>query len=230
MLPCLAFALYVSLEVTIGQWAFTSLTEEHGIGTFAASTWVAVYWVALTAGRLWLGLAGHQVSVRRLLGLAMVGAAVGAVILWAVARPPPSGCSPPASPSRWSSPCSCCGRRSESAPRRAASAVGWQTSAAAIGAAAGPALAGIVLGRVGIEAYGPVVLAMALALAVAILAVEAGSHASAPSGGRRCAGRVAGGITPEPSSRRSDRRPASGRLSACWSASWSWSRSSGRSA
>jgi fucose permease len=55
---------------------------------------------------------------------------------------------------------------------RAASAVGWQTAAASIGAAAGPALAGVVFGRVGIEAFGPVVLAMAMALGAVIFALE----------------------------------------------------------
>lgn len=56
LLPCLAVVVYVSLEVTVGQWAFTSLTQHQGLGEFVASTWVALYWIALTAGRLWLGL------------------------------------------------------------------------------------------------------------------------------------------------------------------------------
>ena len=57
---------------------------------------------------------------------------------------------------------------------RAAAAVGWQTAASSIGAAGGPAIAGIVLDRVGIEAYGPIALVMAAALAVAVVALGTG--------------------------------------------------------
>ena len=64
LLPCLTFFVYVSLEVTVGQWAFTSLTEHRGMGALAASVWVGVYWVGLTAGRFWLGITGHRVADR----------------------------------------------------------------------------------------------------------------------------------------------------------------------
>src|SRR5690606_32748915 len=74
LVPCLAFFVYVSLEVTIGQWAFTSLTDHRGLGALAASLWVGAYWVALTAGRLWLGLAGHHRPPGRLLAVAVGGA------------------------------------------------------------------------------------------------------------------------------------------------------------
>jgi fucose permease len=173
LLPCLAFALYVSLEVTIGQWAFTSLTEEHGIATFAASAWVAIYWIALTAGRVWLGLAGHQVSIRRLLALAMVGAGLGAAVLWAGGQAAPAGLVAAGISLSVVFPLLMLRTPQRVGAERAASAVGWQTAAASIGAAAGPGLAGIVFGRVGIGAYGPVVLAMALALGVAVAALEA---------------------------------------------------------
>ena len=183
LVPCLGFALYVSLEVTIGQWAFTSLTEEHGIGTFVASTWVALYWVALTAGRLWLGLTGHQVSIRRLLGLAMVGAAVGALVLWGGGQAAPIGLLAAGIALSVVFPLLMLRTPQRVGAQRAASAVGWQTAAAAIGAAAGPALAGIVFGRFGIGAYGPVVLAMALALAVVIIALEVAPAAVGPPEG-----------------------------------------------
>ena len=82
LLPCLAFVVYVSLEVTIGQWAFTYLTGDRGLAEFTASSFVAVYWISLTSGRLWLGLSGHRVAVKGLLVRAVGGAAIGAAILW----------------------------------------------------------------------------------------------------------------------------------------------------
>ena len=57
---------------------------------------------------------------------------------------------------------------------RAAAAVGWQTAASSLGAAGGPAVAGIVLDRVGIEAYGVIALVMVTALVAAVLALEMG--------------------------------------------------------
>jgi fucose permease len=167
-----AFLLYVSLEVTIGQWAFTSLTEEHGIGTFAASTWVALYWVALTAGRLWLGLVGHRASTHQLLTIAMVGTAAAAVVLWLGRQAAPVGLVAAGLALSVVFPLLMLRTPQRVGAERAASAVGWQTAAASIGAAAGPALAGVIFGRIGIDAYGAVVVAMALALAIVVLALE----------------------------------------------------------
>jgi fucose permease len=91
LVPCLAFFVYVSLEVTIGQWAFTWLTRHRDLGDFAASTLVGMYWVALTAGRLWLGLSGHRVAVDRLLGLSVAGTGAAATVLWLGGPVAPAG-------------------------------------------------------------------------------------------------------------------------------------------
>ena len=102
----------------------------------------------------------------------MVGAAVGAAILWAGGQAAPVGLLAAGLALSVVFPLLMLRTPQRVGAHRAASAVGWQTAAAAIGAAAGPALAGVVLGRFGIGAYGPVVLAMALALAVVIVALE----------------------------------------------------------
>jgi predicted MFS family arabinose efflux permease len=57
-------------------------------------------------------------------------------------------------------------------PDRAAAAVGWQAAAASVGSAAGPALAGVVLDQVGVDVYGPVVLAFAAVLTGAVVALR----------------------------------------------------------
>ena len=61
---------------------------------------------------------------------------------------------------------------------RAAAAVGWQTAASSLGAAGGPAVAGVLLDGVGVHAYGPIALALSVALAVAVTALRS---APAPS-------------------------------------------------
>jgi fucose permease len=173
LLPCLAFFVYVSLEVTIGQWAFTSLTRHRGLGEFSASAFVGIYWIALTAGRLWLGLSGHRVAVHRLLGFAVAGAAAAAAILWLGGPVAPAGLVVAGLALSVVFPLLMLLTPARVGADRAAAAVGWQTAASSIGAAGGPAIAGIVLDRTGIEAYGPIVLVMATALALAVIALGA---------------------------------------------------------
>ena len=174
LLPCLAFFVHVSLETTVGQWAFTSLTQHRGLGEFAASTWVALYWMALTAGRLWLGLSGHRVPVQRLLGLAVAGAATAAVILWVGGPIAPAGLLVAGLALSVVFPLLMLLTPQRVGAERAAAAVGWQTAAASIGAAGGPAVAGVVLDSIGIAAYGGIALAMTALLGATVVTLQAG--------------------------------------------------------
>ena len=171
-LPALAFFVYVSLEVTIGQWAFTALTEDHGIGEGAASIWVGVYWVGLTAGRLWLGLGGHRIAVDRLLVGSVAGVAVGTLLLWFGGDLAPIGLPIGGLALSVVFPLLMLLTPERVGVERAAAAVGWQAAASSVGAAAGPAAAGVVLERAGIDAYGPVTAAMVVALAVVLAALR----------------------------------------------------------
>src|SRR4051794_23793098 len=82
VVPCLAFFVYVALEVTVGQWAFIYLTEHQGIGELAAALWVGAYWVGLTVGRLWLGVAGYRRQVNGVLTCSMILAVAGSMLIW----------------------------------------------------------------------------------------------------------------------------------------------------
>ena len=172
LLPCLTFFVYVSLEVTVGQWAFTSLTEHRGLGALAASVWVGVYWVGLTAGRFWLGITGHRVATGRLLGLSVVGVTGGALLLWLGGPIAPFGLLVAGLALSVVFPLLMLLTPERVGSERATAAVGWQAAASGVGAAAGPALAGVILEAAGIAAYGPITLAMAAALAVAIAALR----------------------------------------------------------
>lgn len=172
VLPCVAFAVYVALEVMIGQWAFTSLTRHRGLSDIVASGWVGLYWVALTAGRLWLGVWGHRLGIGRLLHVAVAGAGGGAMVLWVGGRLAPAGLLVAGLSLSVIFPLLMLLTPQRVGTARAAAAVGWQTAAASIGAAGGPAVAGVVLDRAGIEAYGPVALGLAGALAVVVVALR----------------------------------------------------------
>jgi fucose permease len=174
LLPCLAFFVYVSLEVTLGQWAFTSLTEDHGIGRLAASAWVAIYWVGLTVGRLWLGVSGHRRDVDRLLLVSVAGAATGSVVLWFGGPLAPLGLPIAALALSVVFPLLMLLTPERVGEERAAAAVGWQAAASSIGAAGGPAVAGVVLEAAGVGAYAPTAQVMAVLLGLVIAALRPG--------------------------------------------------------
>jgi fucose permease len=171
LLPCLAFVVYVSLEATVGEWAFTSLTEDRGLRAFWASAWVA-----LTAGRLWLGVVGHRLDARRVLGGAVVGALAGAALLWGGGRVAPAGLVVVGLALSVVFPLMMLRTPQRVGAERAAAAVGWQAAAAAIGSAGGPAVAGLVLDGAGIGAYGPICLTIAVLLGVVLFALERGTR------------------------------------------------------
>lgn len=177
LLPCLAFFVYASLEVTVGQWAFTSLTRHRGLDDLMASIWVALYWVALTAGRLWLGMWGHRVAAGRLLALAGGGAVIAGGVLWTGGVAAPGGLLVSGLSSSVVFPLLMLLTPERVGAERAAAAVGWQTASACVGGAVGPALAGVLLERSGVESYGPIVVAMAVALVAVLAALGASGRA-----------------------------------------------------
>jgi fucose permease len=181
VLPCLAFFVYVALEVTVGQWAFTSLTEDRGIGDLAASVWVGVYWVGLTAGRLWLGIAGHRRSVDRLLASGVLGASAGSLLLWIGGPAAPLGLPVVGLALSVVFPLLMLLTPERVGAERAAAAVGWQISASSLGAATGPAATGVVLDSAGIGAYGPIALGMSAALTLVIVALRARPRRTMPA-------------------------------------------------
>jgi fucose permease len=172
VLPCVAFFLYTALEVTIGVWAYTFLTEQRHLPDLVASGWVAAYWVGLTAGRFWLGWKGHEREAPRLLLGSMTGALVAGALLWLGGLAAPLALPLAGLALSVVFPVLMLVTPARVGPDRAAAAVGWQAAAASVGSAAGPALAGVVLDQVGVDVYGPVVLAFAAVLTGAVVALR----------------------------------------------------------
>ncbi|NVK73577.1 MAG: MFS transporter [Oceanospirillaceae bacterium] len=73
------FFLYTGVEVGVGQWAFTVMTESRGIALATAGTWVAIYWGALAFGRAVFGFLVERFSVDQLLRLCLAGVVLGAL-------------------------------------------------------------------------------------------------------------------------------------------------------
>ncbi|HVF33446.1 MAG TPA: MFS transporter [Acidimicrobiales bacterium] len=172
LLPCVAFVVYVALEVAVGQWAFTFLTEAKGLGDLAGAVWVAVYWVGLTAGRLWLGLRGHARPAPAVLAASATGATGGTLLLWLGGPVGPVGLLVVGLALSTVFPLLMLLTPARVGPERAAAAIGWQTASACLGGAAGPAAVGVVLDRAGVQAYGPAMVVLALGLAAVIAALR----------------------------------------------------------
>jgi fucose permease len=158
----LIFFCYTGLEVTLGQWSFTVLTEARGWSAADAALWTSIYWGSLTAGRFGLGALVGRVGPTRMIRLCMVATAAGS-LLFAMGFPRPglvlagAGLAPifPTLMSRM--------------PQRlgasvALHAVGFMVSAAMVGSGALPSLAGAVAARAGLEAVGWVAVATAFVM------------------------------------------------------------------
>ncbi len=174
------FVLYVGIEVAAGQWAYSVLTESRGMAEFAAGIWVAIYWGALTGGRLILGGIGTRIRPRTVLHASMVGAVLGSFGFWmdpaglgvvglAVLGFSLAGVFPilvALTPS-WVG------------EDRAPIVIGYQIAAAAAGGATIPWLGGVLVNRGGLESIGPFLVAIALAMMAVHWIIDRASSESA---------------------------------------------------
>lgn len=180
------FFLYTGLEVAVGQWCFTLLTESRGVSTEAAGVWAGLYWGSIGVGRVLFGFVVDRFGVDRLLRYCLAAAAAGAA-LYAVPRPETGFAGlaliglalAPIFPGLMTRTPDRVGRR------LSIHAVGFQVSAAMAGVAAIPSAVGWAVERYGLEtaAQAAAVLAVSLWLLHELLIRK--TNTSPPlSGGR----------------------------------------------
>jgi fucose permease len=163
-LSLLLFFLYTGTELTLGAWAYTLLTESRGIAPQLAGLWTGSYWGAFTVGRILAGVFTHRISLNTLLRGSILLALAGAVLLWW-------------NPAPWVSlagvaitgfaiapifPGLVSGTSARVSPKYAANTIGFQISAAGLGGAGIPALAGVIAASTTLEAI-PLYLVILLA-------------------------------------------------------------------
>lgn len=160
------FFVYTGLEVALGQWSFTVLTEARLLNAERAGLWVTVYWAGILAGRIIFGFVVDRLRIDSLIRYSM-GAAVLGTALFSLNR------------SAWVSllalalsglglavifPCLMTRTPQRFGQSVAAHAIGFQVGAAMLGAAALPSVIGFIAQNVGLNSVpaGLYILAIAL--------------------------------------------------------------------
>ncbi|MBL8796612.1 MAG: MFS transporter [Planctomycetia bacterium] len=180
------FFLYTGLEVTVGQWTFTLFTEARGASDEAAGLWVSVYWGSIGVGRVLFGLVVDRIGADPLLRGALLAALAGTLLLafgpaWlpfaglaliGLALAPVYPCLMTRTPQRLGV--------------HAAHAVGFQVSAAMLGAAALPGTAGLFGERWGLETIAKFAVGLAAGLWLLHEVLLASSPATAAEARASC--------------------------------------------
>ncbi len=147
------FFAYTGLELTLGLWAYSLLTESRGVGAASAGLWVGVYWGMFTVGRMVAGVFANHLGHHRLVVGSLALALVGSLLLaW--------------NPITWLGliaigfigfafapifPGMVSGTRSRVGPAHVSNTMGMQIAAAGVGAASLPALAGVLADQFSLE-------------------------------------------------------------------------------
>jgi fucose permease len=76
------FLLYTGIEVSVGQWSYTILTEARAIDTNTAALFVGLYWGAFTLGRFVSPVIVNLISERRFMQLGMIAMVLGTLLMW----------------------------------------------------------------------------------------------------------------------------------------------------
>jgi fucose permease len=162
------FFAYTGLEMTVGTWCYTLLTEARGHEPALAGAAASLYFGAIGAGRVGFGLIANRVDLDRLLRMCTAFAVAGALLFafsssgaWnlaglavlGLALAPVYPCLMSRTPRRLG-------------PDLAAHAFGFQVCAATFGAILAPALGGLLAQRAGLASLSPLVTALAAALLV----------------------------------------------------------------
>ncbi|GAB4499278.1 MAG: MFS transporter [Anaerolineales bacterium] len=156
----LLFFIYTGIEVSFGSWTYSLLTLSRNVPAQAAGLWAGSYWATFTLGRILAGLFARRLGVNSLLASGMILALAGSTLLMWNPFPVSSIIAvsmigfalAPIFPGLVSTTSSRVGNS------HAANTIGMQISAAGLGVAVIPALAGVLAQNISLEAI-PVYLA-----------------------------------------------------------------------
>lgn len=176
-LAALFLFFYVGIEVSLGSWSYSFLTEERHQTALVSGWVVSGYWLGLTIGRVALARVAERLGSARLIELCIGGVIVGTLIVWLIplSIAPAVGfwlvgfCLGPIFPTTIAS-------MPQLMPARLVpSAIGFLASVGAMGAALFPWLAGNLAERLGLGSllpYAAILTAGMLAVWLTLQAVS----------------------------------------------------------
>lgn len=178
------FFLYMGIEVSLGTWAYTLLTEARGVAPRFAGFFMASYWGIFTVGRILAGLAARRVGHRALVLGSVMAALLGFVLLTldvagsldlfacafvGVALAPILAAL-------------LSGTVGRVGPRHVSNTIGMQMAASGLGTAAIPAFTGIVAEHLSLDAIPPFLIVLAaIFLALYLFSLRWGRAVAAES-------------------------------------------------
>ena len=162
----LLFFIYTGLEVTIGQWSFTILKESRGLTDERAGLWVTAYWASIAAGRIAFGFIVERFGIDRLVRFSLLTSVLGTILFLLNLSEPISAISLVFCGLGLAAifPCLMARTPERLGKRLAAPAIGMQVSAAMIGAAALPSIAGLLAQNVSLQSVATWAVGMAIVL------------------------------------------------------------------
>ena len=161
-LQVILFFFYTGLELTLGHWSFTILTEARRIPVETAGLWVTIYWGSIAGGRVLFGFIVERIGVDRLVRWSSLGVVMGVLLFgafpeYAVAALALAGLG--LAPIY---PCLMTRTPQRVGKQIAAHAIGLQVSAAMLGGAALPSVSGFLAQQLGLEKIVGATLVMAI--------------------------------------------------------------------
>ena len=165
----LLFFIYTGIEVSFGSWTYSLLTLSRNVPTEVAGLWAGSYWATFTLGRILAGLFARRTGVQTLLLGGMTIALTGSILLWW--NPFPTASIIAVSMIGFALAPIFPGLVSLTSLRvgdhHAANTIGMQISAAGLGVAVIPALAGVLAQNFSLEAI-PVYLTILSLIFIAV--------------------------------------------------------------
>jgi len=158
----LMFLIYTGLEVSLGAWTYSLLTLSRNIPPTVAGFWSGSYWAMFTIGRILAGLMTRTFGGKRLLTVGFLAAIAGSILLWW--NPFPAASIVAVSITGFALapifPSLITGTGSRVGDHHAANTIGMQISAAGLGAALIPSLAGVLAENFSLESIPPFLIGL----------------------------------------------------------------------
>lgn len=171
-LSLLMFFLYTGIELCLGHWGYTLLTEARGMVAEAAGLWAGSYWGAFTLGRVLAGLYARRLGVHRVLQFSLAAALLGAILVWWSPVPLLGllGITLTGFAIAPIFPALVSGTSKRVGAAHAANTIGMQIGAAGLGGTMLPGVAGILARRIALEII-PVYLTILLIILILLYSV-----------------------------------------------------------